>query len=253
MVSRGVLVVTGGGRGIGAATSRLAAASGYSVVVNYADNVGPAEALVAAIRADGGAAIAVRGDVSVSDDVEHIFAAADRIGPLAGLVNNAGVINPKGRVDEMDAARIGRLFAVNVTGTLLCSKAAILRMSSRHGGKGGAIVNVSSGAAKLGAPAAYIDYAASKGAVDTLTVGMALELAEEGIRVNAVRPGLIDTEFHAMGGEPDRLKRVRDIVPVKRAGTVDEVALAILWLLSPDASYTTGAILPVSGGRGILP
>jgi len=153
----------------------------------------------------------------------------------------------------MDAARIGRLFAVNVTGTLLCSKAAILRMSSRHGGKGGAIVNVSSGAAKLGAPAAYIDYAASKGAVDTLTVGMALELAEEGIRVNAVRPGLIDTEFHAMGGEPDRLKRVRDIVPVKRAGTVDEVALAILWLLSPDASYTTGAILPVSGGRGILP
>lgn len=248
-----VLVVTGGSRGIGAATCLLAAERGYAVVVNYAGNVEAAERVCAAIHQAGGEAVAARGDVSDEADVEHIFAAADRLGTLSGLVNNAGIINRKARVDEMEAAAVSKLLSVNVLGTLLCSKAAILRMSTRTGGKGGGIVNVSSGAAKLGAPGSYVDYAASKGAVDTLTVGLALELAEEGIRVNAVRPGLIDTEFHAMGGEPDRAQRVASSVPVKRAGTVDEVAKAILWLLSDEASYTTGATIAVTGGRAILP
>lgn len=249
----GVLVVTGGSRGIGAATCRLAAQAGYSVVVNYAGNVAAAEAVCHDIHAAGGTAVAVRGDVADEADVEHIFAAADRLGTLTGLVNNAGIIAEAARVDQFDATRINRILAVNVTGTLLCAKAAILRMSSRHGGKGGAIVNISSGASKLGGPNTYVDYAAAKGAVDTLTVGLALEVAGEGVRVNAVRPGVIATEIHAAGGDPGRAARMAPTLPIPRAGTPEEVAKAILWLLSDDASYTTGATIAVTGGRAIFP
>lgn len=248
-----VLVVTGGGRGIGAATARLAAARGFGVVVNYADNVVAAEAVCADIHAHGGAAVAVRGDVSNGDDVEHVFRAADRMGRLAGLVNNAGTIAPALRLEEMDAERISRVLAVNVTGTMLCSAAAVRRMSSRHGGQGGAIVNLSSAAAKLGGAASYIDYATSKGAIDTFTVGLALELAGEGVRVNGVRPGIIDTEFHAQGGEPERAARLAPSLPMGRAGTAEEVANAILWLLSDEASYVTGTTVSVTGGRAIMP
>lgn len=252
-MAEGVLVVTGGGRGIGAATARLAAERGYAVVVNYAGNVEAAEKVCADIIHKGGKAVAVRGDVSIEADVEHIFAAADRMGTLAGLVNNAGTIAGSARVDEMDAARINRILAVNVTGPFLCAKAAIRRMSTKHGGKGGAIVNLSSAAAKLGAPATYIDYAASKGAIDTFTIGLALEVAGEGIRVNAVRPGIIDTEIHALGGDPGRAARLASTLPMPRPGTADEVARAILWLLSDEASYTTGSTIAVTGGRAILP
>ena len=253
MTSKGVLVVTGGSRGIGAATSVLAAERGYEVVVNYADNVTAAEKVCAQIHANGGKAVAVRGDVSNEADVEHIFAAADRLGTLVGLVNNAGIVGLTTRVDKMDAARINRILAVNVTGSFLCAKAAILRMSTKHGGKGGGIVNLSSAATKLGSPGVYVDYAAAKGAIDTFTVGLALELAAEGIRVNAVRPGIIDTDIHASGGEPDRVAQIAPSLPMKRAGTSEEVARAILWLLSDEASYTTGTTIAVTGGRAILP
>ena len=252
-MSNKVLVVTGGSRGIGAATCRLAAEQGYAVVVNYAGNVTAAEAVCHEIHATGGEAVAVRGDVSLQEDVEHIFRAADRLGTLVGLVNNAGMIAEARRVDEMDAARIARMLAVNVTGSLLCAGAAIRRMSSRHGGKGGSIVNVTSVAAKLGGSGAYADYAASKGAIDTFTIGLAQEVAGEGIRVNGVRPGIIDTEFHAHGGDPDRAQKLASSIPVGRAGTSEEVAKAILWLLSDEASYTTGATIAVTGGRGIQP
>lgn len=248
-----VLVVTGGSRGIGAAVCRLAAARGYGVVVNYAGNVAAAEAVCAQIHAKGGEAVAVRGDVSSADDVEHIFRAADRMGRVAGLVNNAGTIATSSRVDALDAERINRIFAVNVTGSILCAGAAVRRMSTRHGGQGGGIVNVSSAAAKLGAPGVYVDYAASKGAIDTFTVGLALEVAAEGIRVNGVRPGVIDTEFHATGGVPDRAQQLAPSVPLARAGTAEEVAQAILWLLSDDAAYVTGTTLAVTGGRAAAP
>ena len=248
-----VLVVTGGGRGIGAATARLAARRGYAVVVNYAGNVAAAEAVCHDIHTAGGTAVAVRGDVAEPADVEHIFAAADRLGPLAALVNNAGIINVAARVEAMDAQSINRLLVVNVTGAILCAKAAIRRMSTRHGGQGGGIVNLSSGASKLGAPGKYVDYAASKGAIDTLTVGLALELAGEGIRVNGVRPGVIETDFHAAGGEPDRAAQMAPDLPIPRVGTPEEVANAILWLLSDDAAYTTGTTIDVTGGRGITP
>lgn len=249
----GVLVVTGGGRGIGAATCLLGAERGYKVVVNYAGNVEAAERVCTQIHAKGGEAVAVRGDVANPDDVEHIFKAADRLGTLTGLVNNAGIVLPDARLDQMDAARITRSFAINVTGTFLCAAAAVRRMSTGHGGKGGAIVNISSGAAKLGGGGRYLDYAATKGAIDTFTVGLALELATEGVRVNAVRPGVIDTEIHSSSGDTDRLARMIPLVPVQRAGTVDEVAKAILWLLSDDASYSTGTFITVSGGRAIIP
>jgi NAD(P)-dependent dehydrogenase (short-subunit alcohol dehydrogenase family) len=250
---QGVLVVTGGSRGIGAATAVLAAARGYDVIVNYAGNVEAAEAVCATIHEKGGKAVAVRGDVSNEDDVEHIFAAADRMGPLRGLVNNAGIIGKTARIEDLDAERINRILAVNVTGSFLCAKAAVKRMSTRHGGKGGAIVNLSSGASKLGAANTYVDYAAAKGAIDTFTIGLALEVAGEGIRVNAVRPGIIETEIHASGGDPERAARMAPSLPIPRPGTADEVAAAILWLLSDESSYTTGTTIAVTGGRGIIP
>ena len=249
----GVLVVTGGSRGIGAATALLGAERGYAVVVNYASNVDAAERVCARIHQQGGEAVAVRGDVANPEDIEHIFQAADRLGMLTGLVNNAGMIFPDARLDEMDAARIAHSFAVNVTGSFLCAAAAVRRMSTRHGGKGGAIVNVSSGAAKLGGAGRYLDYAASKGAIDTFTVGLALELATEGVRVNSVRPGVIDTEIHGASGDAERMARMVPLVPVQRAGTAEEVAKAILWLLSEESSYSTGTAITVSGGRAILP
>jgi len=249
----GVLVVTGGSRGIGAATCILGGERGYAVVVNYTSNVDAAERVCARIHQQGGNAVAVRGDVSQPEDVEHIFKAADRLGPVTALVNNAGIIMPAARVDEIDAARLAKTFAVNVTGTFLCSREAVRRMSTRHGGKGGGIVNISSGASKLGGAGIYLDYAASKGAIDTFTVGFALEVAGEGIRVNAVRPGVIETEIHASTGDPGRVERMASQLPIPRAGTADEVARAILWLLSDEASYSTGTTITVSGGRAILP
>ncbi|MDB5542677.1 MAG: Sugar dehydrogenase [Devosia sp.] len=248
-----VLVVTGGSRGIGAAVCRLGAARGFGVVVNYVGNVAAAEAVCADIHGAGGEAVAVRGDVSVAEDVEHIFAAADRMGRLAGLCNNAGMIAPALRVEAMTAERLNRMFAVNVTGAVLCAGAAVRRMSTGHGGAGGAIVNISSAAAKLGGAGAYADYAASKGAIDTFTVGLALEVAAEGVRVNGVRPGIIDTEFHAAGGAPDRAQQLGPSVPMGRAGTAEEVAEVVLWLMSDGAGYVTGTTVAVTGGRAVGP
>lgn len=246
----GVMVVTGGGRGIGAATARLAAESGYKVCISYRANRTAAQAVVEAIRSGGGQAIAVEGDVAREADVVHLFDAAARdLGRVTALVNNAGILERQCRLDEMEAERFERVFATNVTGALLCAREAVRRMSTRHGGSGGSIVNVSSMASRLGSPGEYIDYAASKGAVDTLTIGLAKEVAEEGIRVNAVRPGVIRTEIHASGGEPGRVERVKSSVPMKRGGEPEEVARAILWLLSDEASYSTGTFIDVSGGR----
>jgi NAD(P)-dependent dehydrogenase (short-subunit alcohol dehydrogenase family) len=246
----GVLIVTGGGRGIGAATARLAGRRGYAVAVGYRQDRAAAEAVARTIDEEGGRAIAVGADVAVEADVLRLFATVDRdLGRLTALVNNAGVLEPQTRLEHMDAARINRILAVNVTGTLLCAREAVKRMSTRTGGAGGAIVNVSSGAARLGSPGEYLDYAASKGAVDTFTIGLAKEVAEEGIRVNAVRPGLIHTDMHASGGEPARVDRLKETVPMKRGGRPEEVAAAILWLLSEEASYTTGTFIDVTGGR----
>ncbi len=245
-----VLVVTGGSRGIGAATARLAADRGYAVCVNYRRNREAADDVVRSIESAGGQAVAVGADVSVEADVVRLFDAAQaRLGPITALVNNAGVLEPQMRLEAMDAKRIERVFATNVVGAFMCAREAVRRMSTRHGGAGGAIVNVSSGAARLGAPGEYIDYAASKGAIDTMTIGLAREVAEEGIRVNAVRPGIIYTEIHASSGEPDRVDRVKAFVPMKRGGTPEEVAHAIFWLLSEDASFTTGTFIDVTGGR----
>lgn len=245
-----VLVVTGGSRGIGAATARLAAADGYAVVISYLRNRAAADEIVGAIRSSGGEAVAVQADVAVEGDVVRLFEEADRaFGRVTALVNNAGILERQSRVEAMDAARLNRVLATNVTGSFMCAREAIRRMSTAHGGTGGAIVNLSSVAARLGAPDEYVDYAASKGAIDTLTVGLAKEVAAEGIRVNGVRPGVIYTEIHASGGEPDRVERVKDGVPMKRGGDALEVARAILWLLSDEASYTTGALIDVAGGR----
>jgi NAD(P)-dependent dehydrogenase (short-subunit alcohol dehydrogenase family) len=244
-----VVVITGGGRGIGAATALLAAAAGYSVCVNYHRNREAADDVVRSIEKAGARAVAVRGDVSSEVDVKLVFDAADSMGTLTGLVNNAGILDRQTRVDAMDAARINRIFATNVTGSFLCAREAVKRMSTRHGGKGGAIVNISSAASRLGSPGEYVDYAASKGAVDTMTIGLAREVAEEGIRVNAVRPGFIYTDIHADGGEPDRVNRIKSLIPMKRGGDPDEVGRAIIWLLSDEASFTTGAILDVAGGK----
>jgi NAD(P)-dependent dehydrogenase (short-subunit alcohol dehydrogenase family) len=245
-----VLLVTGGGRGIGAAICRQAAKAGYSVAINYASNEAAAAALVKEIEAAGGEAIAIKGDVGSEADVLAMFAAVDaRFGRLDALVNNAGVVDAKARVDEMSVARLERMMRINVIGSMLCAREAVKRMSTLHGGKGGAIVNISSAASQLGSPGEYVDYAASKGAIDTFTIGLAREVAAEGVRVNAVRPGIIDTEIHASGGQPDRIAAIRGFVPMKREGKADEVANAVLWLLSDEASYTTGGILNVSGGR----
>jgi len=247
-VSRnGVIVITGGGRGIGAATARLAAEKGYAVCVSYLQDRNSAEKLVKEMKTR---ALAIQGDTSVEADVVRLFKTVDQdLGRVTALVNNAGIVLRQSRVEDMDAARIQRMMAVNVLGPLLCAREAIKRMSTRHGGKGGAIVNISSGASRLGSPGEYVDYAASKGAVDTMTIGLAKELAGDGIRVNAVRPGFINTEIHAAGGEPNRLERLRDSIPMKRGGEPDEIARAILWLLSDEASYSTGAIIDATGGR----
>lgn len=245
-----VLVITGGSRGIGAATARLAGQRGYAVCVNYRRNREAADSVVKAIEANGARAFALAADVAIESDVKRLFDTVDKtLGSLTGLVNNAGILETQMRVDTMDAARLHRIFATNVVGSFICAREAVRRMSTKHGGNGGAIVNVSSGAARLGSPGEYVDYAASKGAIDTLTIGLAREVAEEGIRVNAVRPGVIYTDMHASGGEPNRVDRVKEFVPMKRAGRPDEVANAILWLLSDDASFTTGAFVDVTGGK----
>jgi NAD(P)-dependent dehydrogenase (short-subunit alcohol dehydrogenase family) len=246
----GCVIVTGGGRGIGAATARLAAERGWSVCVNYVRDATAAQGVVADIERAGGRAIAVQGDVAREADVVGMFdAAAAKLGPVTGLVNNAGILEQHMRLDAMELRRFERVFSTNITGAFLCAREAVRRMSTRHGGRGGAIVNVSSMASVLGSPNEYVDYAASKGAVDTLTIGLAREVAEERIRVNAVRPGVIYTEIHASGGEPARVDRVKAAVPMKRGGRPDEVARAIVWLLSDEASYSTGTFIDVSGGR----
>lgn len=244
-----VLVVTGASRGIGAAVARLAAVQGYAVAVNFTQNEVAAERVVHAIRAAGGTAIGIRGDVGVESDVVALFAEAERLGPIAGLVNNAGITGRMARVDAIGADEIARLLAVNVTGAFMCAREAVRRMSTVHGGSGGAIVNVSSLAARIGGGGEWVHYAASKGAIDSMTRGLAREVAAEGIRVNAVAPGLIETEIHAAAGDPTRLERMASGVPMTRAGTAEEVAETILWLLSPAASYVTGTIVEVGGGR----
>jgi NAD(P)-dependent dehydrogenase (short-subunit alcohol dehydrogenase family) len=246
----GIVIVTGGSRGIGAATARLAAERGYAVCVNYRSNAAAANDVVQSIAAAGGRAIAVQADVAIEFDVVRLFETCDaKLGRLTALVNNAGMLEQQMRVEMMEAARLQRVFATNVTGSFLCAREAIRRMSTRFGGNGGAIVNVSSAASRIGGADEYVDYAAAKGAIDTLTLGLSKEVAADGIRVNAVRPGVIKTEIHASGGEPGRVDRVKAVVPMRRGGEAAEVAAAIVWLLSGEASYTTGAILDVSGGR----
>jgi NAD(P)-dependent dehydrogenase (short-subunit alcohol dehydrogenase family) len=245
------LLVTGASRGIGAATALRAAAAGWDVAVHCAQDLGAAEAVAASVRAQGRRALVLQADVGDDGAVRRMFAALDAAwGPrLGALVNNAGVVDVAARVDEMDAARVERMFRINVFGTFSCAREALRRMSTRHGGAGGAIVNLSSAAARLGSPGQYVDYAAAKGAIDTFTLGLAREVAGEGVRVNAVRPGIIETGIHASGGQPDRVRLMAPQLPMRRAGTPDEVAAAIVWLLSDEASYTTGALLDVTGAR----
>lgn len=245
-----VLLVTGASRGIGAATALLAASKGYAVAVNYAKQKAAADEVVARIRAQGGRALPVQADVAHETEVLSMFETIDsQLGRLTALVNNAGVVDVAARVEDMSVSRLKRMFDINVLGSFVCAREAIRRMSTRHGGSGGAIVNVSSAASRLGAPGQYVDYAAAKGAIDVLTIGLAKEVAGDGIRVNAVRPGLIETEIHASGGIPDRVKQLAYQVPMQRGGTAEEVAQAIVWLLSAEASYTTMSLIEVSGGR----
>lgn len=245
-----VVIVTGGGRGIGASTARMAAARGHAVCVGFQRNREAADAVVNGIRSGGGRAIAVAADVSIESDVVRLFETVDaELGRPSVLVNNAGILERHTRVEDMDAARLARVFAANVVGSFLCAREAVRRMSTRRGGAGGVIVNLSSAASRLGSPNEYVDYAASKGAIDTFTIGLAKEVAAEGIRVNAVRPGVIYTDIHASGGEPGRVDRLKAAVPMQRGGQPEEVARAILWLASDDASYCTGTILDVAGGR----
>jgi len=245
----GTLIVTGGGRGIGASIARLAARSGYSVCVNYFRNVVAAASVVDDILLEGGRTVAVQADVSCESDVLRLFRrASELLGPVCGLVNNAAVLEPQMRLEAMPAERMSRIFATNVMGTMLCSREAVRCMSTLRGGGGGSIVNLSSAASRYGSPGEYVDYAASKGAVDTFTLGLAREVAGEGIRVNAVRPGYVYTELHASGGEPGRVDRLKERVPMKRGAEPDEIARAVVWLLSAEASYVTGSILDVTGG-----
>jgi NAD(P)-dependent dehydrogenase (short-subunit alcohol dehydrogenase family) len=245
-----IVIITGASRGIGAATAILAAERGYAVCVNYLRNRVAADAIVDAIERAGGKAIAVAADVSLEADVLRLFETVDGTwGPITALVNNAGILDRQMRLEDMSAARLNRIFTTNITGYFLCAREAVRRMSTKHGGAGGTIVNISSGAARLGSPGEYVDYAASKGAIDTMTIGLAQEVAAEGIRVNAVRPATIYTDIHASGGEPGRVDRVRESVPMKRGGEAVEVARAILWLLSDEASYSTGTFIDVTGGK----
>ena len=245
-----ILLVTGGSRGIGAATAVHAARAGWDVAINYTRDAQAAEAVAGEVRALGSRALVVQADVADEAQVLAMFAAVDAaLGPVTGLVNNAGVVDLPARVDEMSLQRLQRMWAINITGTFVCTREALKRMSRRHGGPGGAIVNLSSAAARLGAPNQYVDYAASKGAIDTFTLGLAREVAAEGVRVNGVRPGIIDTDIHASGGQPDRAAQMAPSVPLQRAGTSEEVAAAIVWLLSDEASYATGTIIDVTGGR----
>ena len=244
------LLITGASRGIGAATARLAAQRGWDVAINYTRDATAAEAVAADVRAAGRRALVLQGDVGVEADVLALFAAIDREwGALQGLVNNAGVVDVAARVDAMSAERIERMFAINVFGTMWCAREAVRRMSTTHGGAGGLIVNLSSAAARLGSAGQYVDYAAAKGAIDAFTLGLAREVATEGIRVNAVRPGIIETDIHASGGQPERAAQMAPLVPMQRAGSAEEVAQAIVWLLSADSSYTTGSVVDVTGGR----
>jgi NAD(P)-dependent dehydrogenase (short-subunit alcohol dehydrogenase family) len=244
------LLITGGSRGIGAAAAVRAAQQGWDVAINYTRDAAAAERVAAQVRAAGRRALVIQADVSDEAQVLAMCTAVDKeFGRLGGLVNNAGVVDMPARVDEMSLQRLMRMFAINLTGSFLCAREAVKRMSTKHGGKGGVIVNLSSAAARLGSPGQYVDYAAAKAGIDTFTLGLAREVATEGIRVNAVRPGIIDTDIHASGGLPDRAKQVAPVVPMQRAGTADEVAQAIVWLLSDASSYTTGAVLDVTGGR----
>lgn len=245
-----LVLVTGGSRGIGAAVALRAAADGYAVAVNYTRDALAADAVVARIRAGGGTALALQADVADEAQVVGMFRQIDQtLGTLTALVNNAGVVDVAARLDQMDWQRLRRMFDINVLGTFVCSREALLRISRRHGGPGGAIVNISSVAARMGGAGQYVDYAASKGAIDTFTVGLAREVATEGVRVNAVRPGVIETEIHASGGQPDRVRQMAPTVPMQRAGSAEEVANAVVWLLGPQAAYVTGTIVDVSGGR----
>ena len=244
------LLITGGSRGIGAAAAVLAARHGWDVAINYTRDAAAAERVAAQVRAAGRRALVLQADVSDEAQVLAMYTAVDKeFGRLSGLVNNAGVVDMPARVDEMSLQRLMRMFAINLTGSFLCAREAVKRMSTKHGGKGGVIVNLSSAAARLGSPGQYVDYAAAKAGIDTFTLGLAREVATEGIRVNAVRPGIIDTEIHASGGQPDRARRLAPQVPMQRPGSAAEVAAAIVWLLSDEASYTTGALLDVTGGR----
>lgn len=245
-----VMIVTGGSRGIGAATARIAAVRGYDVCVNYRQDAAAAASVVDDIEKAGGRAIAVAGDMSSEKDVVNLFETSDaQLGPLKVLINNAGIVGAQSRVEDYTLERLQQMFAINITGAFLCAREAVRRMSTRNGGTGGAIVNVSSAAARLGAPNEYVDYAASKGAMDSMTIGLSKEVAAEGIRVNAVRPGLIYTDIHASGGEPGRVERLKEGVPMQRGGEADEVARVILWLASDESSYTTGSLVECSGGR----
>lgn len=245
-----VLLVTGASRGIGAATALLAARQGWAVAVNYSQNAAAAEAIVKQIKAEGGQAVSIQADVGDEAQIKHLFTQVDKqLGRLTGFVNNAGVLDVAARVDELSWKRVERMMRINVIGAMICAREAVLRMSTKHGGKGGAIVNLSSVAARMGAPGQYVDYAASKGAIDTFNLGLSKEVAAEGIRVNAIRPGIIDTDIHASGGIPDRAQTMAPMIPMLRPGSAEEVAQSIVWLLSDAASYVTGANLDVTGGR----